>query len=95
MASRQGFDRVILGILFAAAVLIDGVVLFFVEPPGTRLLFGLLVLLPILWPVAWMTRHFGLIGMVTDNVTDPFRRRQFLKLRALTVQVIEGVRRLN
>ena len=94
MASRSGFDPVILGIQFVAAVIVEGVVLFFVEPAGTRLFFGLVLLLPIMWPAVWMARH-GLIGKVTEIVTDPSRRRQFLKLRSLTGQLLEDVRRLN
>lgn len=95
MAVRPGFDPVILGVQFIAAIIVEGVVLFFVEPPGLRLFFGLTLLLPIMWPVIWMTRHFGLLGQVTEIVTDPSRRRQFLKLRSLTVQFIEDVKRLN
>ena len=95
MASRPSFYPVIFGILFVEAVIIDGVVLFFVEPAWTRLFLGLLLLLPIMWPVVWMTRHFGLIGKVMEIVTDPSRRRQFLKLRSLTVQLVEDVKRLN
>ena len=95
MASRSTFDPVLLGIQFAAAVIIDAVVLFFVEPAGTRLFFGLVLLLPIVWPVIWMTRRFGLLGQVTEIVTDPARRRQFLRLRSLTVQFVEDVKRLN
>ena len=95
MASRPGFDLVVLGFLFVAAVVIDGAVLFIVEPAGTRLFFGLLLSLPIMWPVVWMTRQFGLIGKVTEIVTDRSRRRQFLKLRSITVQILEGIKRLN
>lgn len=93
--SSPGFDRAVLGLLFVAAVIIDGIVLFFVEPARMRLLYGLLILLPLMWPVVWMTRHFGFLGMVSESVPDKSRKRQFFKLRALTVQFIEEVKRLN
>ncbi len=95
MASRPGFHSVFLGILFVSAVMVDGLVLGFVEPAGTRLLYGLLLLLPIMWPVVWLTGHLGLMAKVRETVTDPSRRRQFFKLRAITVQLLEDVKRLN
>jgi len=95
MALRPGFHTVFLAVLFVLAVVVDGLVLAFVEPAGSRLLYGLLLLLPIMWPVVWLTGHFGLMAKVTETVMDPARRRQFFRLRALTVQFIEEVKRLN
>ena len=95
MPSRPGFDPVILGILFVAAIIIDGVVLYVVEPASTRLLFGLLVLLPIMWPVVWATRHFGVIGRMTQKVQDQARRRRYNKLRSHVELLLEEVKRLN
>ncbi len=95
MDSRAGFDPIILAILFVAAVIIDGVVLYLVEPASTRLLFGLLVLLPIMWPVVWATRHFGVIGRVTQKVQDQAHKRRYNKLRTQVELLLEEVKRLN
>ena len=95
MTASHGLDRIILGFLFVSALIVDGVVLFFVEPPWTRLLFGLGILLPLMWPVVWTTRHFGLLAIMPERATGLTRQRRFLRLRALTVQLVEDVKRLN
>ena len=95
MASSPRFDGVIIGTLFVVAVIIEGVILLFVEPAGNRLLFGMLTLLPIMWPVVWATGHFGYFGIAAKDLSDPSQRRKFLRLRALTAQLIENIRRLN
>ena len=95
MPSRLGFDPVILGTLFVAAIIIDGVMLYVVEPASTRLLFGLLVLAPIIWPVVWATRHFGVIGKMTQKANDQARRRRYNKLRSHVESLLEEVKRLN
>ena len=48
-----------------------------------------------MWPVVWLTGHFALMAKAAETVTDPSRRRPFFRLRALTVQFIEEVKRLN
>ncbi len=95
MATRPGFDPVILAVLFVAAVIIDGIVLYLVEPASTRLLLGLLVLLPIMWPVVWATRHFGVLGKVTQKVAAESHKRRYKKLRSQVEQLLEEVKRLN
>jgi hypothetical protein len=95
MASRSSSDPIILAVLFVAAIIADGTVLYFIEEPGKRLFLGLLVLLPILWPAVWATRRLSKLGLFPQKPSAATHKRRYYELRKYTEQLLGEVSRLN
>ncbi len=86
------FDVVTTALLLVASVAVYGFVLFYIDDSELRLRFGLLVLVPIVWTVAWLARETTTAGQLhPQNVP----RRRYTKLRSAVKEFIAEVTRLN
>ncbi len=87
MPLRPALDILVL----IAALVGEGVVLYFVESPATRLSLGLLLLAPIVWT----SSRIGLLELITHSAAERVYKRRFIRLRAQVQQLLDEIRRLN
>ncbi len=87
MPLRPALDILVL----VAALVAEGVVLYFVDSPATRLGLGLALLAPIVWT----SSRIGLLELITHTATERVYKRRFIRLRAQVQQLLDEIRRLN
>lgn len=87
MPLRPALDILVL----IAALVGEGVVLYFVDSPTTRLGLGLALLAPIVWT----SSRIGLLELITHTAAERVYKRRFMRLRAQVQQLLDEIRRLN
>lgn len=88
---RKPVQAFMLAIILVVAIVLDAVVLHFVADPVTRLTFGLLVLVPIVWAGS----RLGVVELAWDLMHPPRYPRRFVRLRARVEELLGEIRRLN
>ena len=89
--SRSALDGIIT-IIFAIALLLEGVILYVPEDQILRLHLGLLVLVVTVWLIVVLLRR---VAVEEAPPEPPLHRRRYFLLRARVNQLLGDIRRLN
>jgi len=78
-------------LLLITALVVEGIVLYAVDVPQTRLVVGLLLLAVIVWSSA----RLGVSELLPDAHARKMNQRRFVRLRSQVGQLLDEIRRLN